>query len=518
MTLLKRITFRFFSDPIISLIFGLFLVAHVLVINVNNVEWGDSYRILRASNYLRSGTYPIDEKRPPLFSALLAVRQSSVDAVTWARVFMIGVSAIAFVLVKIFLEQYVSSKKFVYLGLVFWALNPVYFYWSIRIMADVLFSVLVLAVLIGCKKYFDKPSMLKLLILGLLCGLSVLTRFEGYILSFIVFVWLVSNSKTIHGLTKLIPFVYAAGSLVLPFIIWRNPLISTYFAEPSDRKYDVEMIVVFLLSAVFIFGIVPAWGLIGNYGKQVYKFLEKHLFISLYLFVQLFLCFVWPAAIPRLFVPIIPVLILLLVISLQQYFENKKDKLTVLGSGLALTVLLVLAQMTYHLQFLVVYKTVLLAVVLLQFVGLIGLYLYNFKVFFVATTVGMLLWTASSVYMHKDTLLSVKAASIYTSQNVTGRVVYNDVSSVSGWHLNFSGKNKNVFGYFHDIGDRNNLTFEALSLHNPDYLLLTNEHNPTMEITLDKRPYLKLVKEFSYTTNGTTFTTRLIKFDRNYYK
>ena len=67
MNLLKTITSHKF------LIILLYIFIHLILININVAEWGDSYRILRASEHIRNDfTYPLDEKRPPLYSIFLS--------------------------------------------------------------------------------------------------------------------------------------------------------------------------------------------------------------------------------------------------------------------------------------------------------------------------------------------------------------------------------------------------------------------------------------------------------------
>jgi len=83
---LPRKTISFKNIPAKFYAYLLFIVLHIALFNVNTAEWGDSYRILRASEYIRRGIYPSDEKRPPLFSALAAVRPNSVDPVVWGKV------------------------------------------------------------------------------------------------------------------------------------------------------------------------------------------------------------------------------------------------------------------------------------------------------------------------------------------------------------------------------------------------------------------------------------------------
>jgi len=120
-------------------IFIAFLVFHLLLLNVNKVEWGDSYRILRASEYIRDFSYPIDEKRPPLYSAFLALRPIvSLDPVLWGKVFMLFVSTFSFYLFfRITRLLFREKRDLVTISLLLFSFNPVYFYWSLRIYADV---------------------------------------------------------------------------------------------------------------------------------------------------------------------------------------------------------------------------------------------------------------------------------------------------------------------------------------------------------------------------------------------
>jgi hypothetical protein len=85
---LKTIFFNY------KFIFLLFLSLHIIFFNINTAEWGDSYRILRASEFARKGAYPSDEKRPPLFSILLSIRPAAQDQIIWGRLFMFAVSVL----------------------------------------------------------------------------------------------------------------------------------------------------------------------------------------------------------------------------------------------------------------------------------------------------------------------------------------------------------------------------------------------------------------------------------------
>ena len=84
--------------------------------------------------------------------------------------------------------------------------------------------------------------------------------------------------------------------------------------------------------------------------------------------MELLLALVWPAAIPRLFTPIVPLLIILLVKSIQSYFETE-EKYSKYTTAFILTTLLGLylaTQFLIRLQFLVVIGNVILLIALIQ--------------------------------------------------------------------------------------------------------------------------------------------------------
>ncbi len=167
------------------IIFLFYFVLHAVLLNVNYAEWGDSYRILRASEFIRQGTYPDDEKRVPLFSTILAVRPVGVDQILWGRFVMLGLSMLMMYVFFLFIKEFKFGERFEHLALWLFALNPVVLYWSLRIMADVPFTLLVLLVFYAYKKWENSLLWWRLIILGGLLGLGVLTRFEGYILGWL---------------------------------------------------------------------------------------------------------------------------------------------------------------------------------------------------------------------------------------------------------------------------------------------------------------------------------------------
>lgn len=494
----------------------LFLLVHVLLFNINTAEWGDSYRILRASEYIRQGSYPEDEKRPPLYSLVLASRPETIDPVIWSRGIMLVISLAGLILFEKFLRQYLKQDRFVFLGLLIFILNPDFLYWSVRVMADVPFALLMLSVVYLYKKWKDGWTYSKLAAVGMLAGLSILTRFEGYILagSLLLALFLDSglkiNKKTIYKLA-----VYSAGAFItaLPWLIYRNPLTSKYFSEPAGREYDAEMVWIYIVSLVAIYGFAPATAFIFNRKKEISGLFRDNSHISLFLLFELILILLWPAAIPRLFVAVLPILILVFVYSLEKWWDDGKQTVFLWGGAAALLGFYAGSQYSLKLQFLILDKFLLILLLLLQFVAVGSIIRKKFIATVAVLTIIMSLWSWSVITSHKDIFISVKHAAEFASKNLKGVVAYNDVSSVSDFYLNVL-HTPDVSGFYYNTESKKNLTYEALDETGADYFLITNEHNTTMELDLDSREYLIPVRDFSYNINGAEFFAKIVKFER----
>lgn len=523
-------------------IIALLAIGRTLLVNINSAEWGDSYRILRASNYVRQLSYPNDEKRPPLFSALLAIRPANIDPVLWGRLFMLATSFGTLFVFYELSKNYLATKNQRLLALVLLALNPVYFYWSLRIYADVFFSLLVLV----CFYVFDlwrksllddeddgkKRSMFYLVVIGLICGLSVLTRFEGYLLTLAIVlgILIVTNKPARQRFKESILLLSATGLITLPWLIYRNPLTSSYFEEPAGRKYDFEMLLTYAVSYLFVLGVIPAFSLIANklVEKKPIDLLAKvKIYPDLNAFVVLesLLILAWPAAVPRLFVPIIPFLILAIIKSLD-YFDDKKEsifpqpsktnptglgiwlfnrKSLVTGMSIGLLILYIVVQYKLRLQFLGPHTVVFLTISTLGVLSTLAIFIKSKKLFLLSAISSMILLSASTVYLHKDIYRSIKEISVFSLREVAGKcgkVIHNDTASIVNWYIPKSD--------YKNFDNKKYLTYDYLTENNIDCLIITNEFNPNLEIDLTKRPHLTLIKESNYKRGGKMFFTWLV--------
>lgn len=533
MILRNKITF-FRKIPVHFYAYAIFLIVHVALFNINVAEWGDSYRILRASEYIRQGTYPKDEKRSPLFSVFTATRPDGVDAVLWGRVVMLVFSFLSFYVFEKFSKIYIKDQKYRFLSLIFFIFNPVYLYWSIRIMADVPFSFFVLLFFYLISKW-DKLDLSKIALLGLICGLAILTRFEGYLLLFsglvaVIFhkenifsgkikikdlikkIWRKMPKAAILGLTTLL--------VISPWLVYRNPLESKYFEEPERRVYDFKMVWSYFVSILYILGFTSAFYFIFKNLKIAYGFLAENVGITAFIVLELILILLWPAAIPRLFVPLIPFFIVILTICLEKFLlkteKNANRSLIFLAINFILLLFYIFSQYVLKLQFLILGYKMLAIIVLAQIISIIFLFLKKTRLFLFVIVLSTIIWCSYTINMHRSIFRSIKEASEYSSKNLEGKIAYNDTSAIPDWYLNVSESKVPNSGTYMFFDKKEFLEFNKLKSKDIDYLIISNEHNTNISINLEKRKYLQLMKEFSYNVNGSEFFAKVIRFDSEY--
>lgn len=533
MNLLKKITSsKFFNLELFSFI--LFVIVHIALFNINSAEWGDSYRILRASEFIKNGSYPLDEKRPPLFSAVLALRPFSIDAVTWGRAVMFIFSFLSFLLFYKLVKIYIKNDRYRFFATMLFIFNPVYLYWSIRIMADTPFSFFVLLFFYLAAKW-EKLDLLKISTLGFICGLSILTRFEGYLLLLSGILLLVFQNEDLfknkikiknfvpvfcRNFKKIIPLVITTLLVISPWLIYRNPLKSKYFDEAERRVYDLKMVWTYLTSLIYVLGFTSAITFILNEFKTARKFLLENIGLTVFILTELFLILLWPAAIPRLFVPLIPFLILILTQCIEAYMAdisvNSKLVYKVLIINILFTFFYTISQYFLKLQFLILGYKMLFLIVLIQIISLFFLFIRRERVYFVVVIISSVFWSFYTINMHRHIFKTIKEASHYASDNLSGKIAYNDISAIPDWYLNVS-RSKSVNSGVHMLfEDNENLKYSKLNKNEIDYLILSNEHNPDISINLEKRKYLQLIKEFSYNVNDAVFFSKIIRFNQDY--
>jgi len=490
-----------------------FIIIHIIFLNINAAEWGDSYKILRSAQFLRHLSYPADEKRPPLFPFFLSFVPSSTNQIFFSRVEMLFFSIISFLLFyKLFQVLSKGRESAIKPALILFILNPVYLYWSLRVMSDIPFSLLVLLVFYFISKWRDNYSFEKLTLIGLLTGLAVMTRFEGYILFGAVFLGFVFNKfkfSLIKNMKNLIYFTFTFSFTIYPYLYFRNPFKSSYLDEPIGRTYNLKTLMIYIFSLLFLFGFSYALFFFIKKKNVIKEYFIENSGIAFFVLLELLLILAWPAAVPRLFVSIIPLLIIPLAWAIYEYFnEGKVKNLSSYAIPLGLLLFLyIISQFFLKLQFLVLLKPAFVGVILLQVLMAYSIVKRNTKRFYVLLVMLLATWSFSTIWIHKDIFRSINSASIFIENNLSGKIAHNDVSYISAWYLKENGI------YFSKI-EKDSTTFEDYLNTGADYVLVTNEHNTDLSFDDKKRPYLTLVKNFEYKVNGKDFFSKIYKLKR----
>jgi len=234
--------------------------------------------------------------------------------------------------------------------------------------------------------------------------------------------------------------------------------------------------------------------------------------------VELLLILVWPAAIPRLFLPLIPFFVLILTISLESYFKNynngKKADLLSLVGPVFLLFFYILSQYFLKLQFLVPVKVAFATIVLIQIFSLLSFYFGKVKIFFYLVLVSITFWSISAIFNHKDIYTAIKSAGIYARDNLDGKVVFNDTTSIADWYINYSYPQKDLIGEKWDFSDKKRLNYEYLLENDVSYVLVTNEDNSSFDLNMKNFKHLKLIQSFRYNIGSKEFFASIFEFKK----
>jgi len=460
---------------------------------------------------MRVSEYPEDEKRPPLFSAILSLYPEGVDPLIFGRLVMTVVSSLSILLFFLVAKRFIKSEKHLTLAILLFWLNPVYLYWSLRIYADVPFSLLVLFVFLLYYYFQESLTLPKSFLIGVITAVTVLLRFEGYLLLGALFAALTYGKKIKYFVSAFI----GSSLVIIPYVLYRNTLDSTYLSEPSSRSYDLISVLIFMVSLFFSFGFIFAPAFFVLYRQKIWSFLKDNLFIAFFLLLSLFLILLWPAAIPRLFVGVIPFLIIMLVICLQELEQHPPKTLLAGGMLISLLMLYVCAQYYLKLQFLIVIKPLFVAVVIVNLLFILFYLRQKFLVAYTLMVVSMLLWSGGTLFVHKNIYKSISEASKYASRNFEGVVLHNDINSVAEWYLNYDpNRNKTLHGKYVNISDQSQIKYETLNELDADFVMISNEHDMSWQPELKDISYLEEVRVFRYNVNSGNFFTGLYLFKK----
>jgi hypothetical protein len=514
---------NFLSQYKYHLFIILYLVLRLFLLNINSAEWGDSYRILRATEYLSSYSYPDDEKRPPLFSAVLLLN-FGFDAITNSRVIMMVLSGLIltsfyYLLKQINLSLTINQR---FLTLVLFAVNPLFLYWSIRIYADSLFLLLMLLA-VNVFYYFQRSSSkLGLLLLSVISVLAILTRFEGYLLSVVLLISIFIISKKKYELLFFLFPLLLLFSLVLYFpqySFYKNPISSSYVEEAGTRSLSLREVFNFTLQYLFLLGNLFTIYFLAFSKNSIIKFFKDNLILLFIVLLHSALAFVWFAAVPRLFLPVVPILCIIFVKSVGIFF-NETSRISTLSYlknfwrreylhyviPILLLLTYLLGQAYLKLPFLLTSVSYFAIVSLYSLVSIIMIFYHYKKLFISVLIIFNVIWGYLFISLEKDTLRVLNTATIYFTQNYTpeGNVLTNDISSITRYYLKDKYVLTSLLSKGRDLS-------ESIKLNNIDYVIITNEQNPEMSFTPSKHPYMTILHEFRQVVGGREFFTYIAK-------
>lgn len=458
-----------FRKMVDLLFLSVVFLIRVFFLSVNAVEVGDSYNLLSAAEALRQFSYPLAEKRLPLFPFLLALNTHS-DMVLWGRLLALSLSGMT-IGVALFCARrfsFSTTQRLSVLCLI--CTQPVYAYWSGRIMTDVLFGFLLLCLgfVLSTTRVVTVSTAFQS---GVLVGLLMLTRYEGFLLLPVVFLLLQRWGDLRAAVLSLLP----AGLLFVPWVLrslllFGSPFSTAYTSEVASTLPSPQALVENGAYLLFLFG--PFTALLLYRGVQrLWRFQPRYVFFSLgYLLCLLPVVLLWAAAMPRLLFSLIPLFSPIVVAGLEGATTWRQRALMAVSLCIMSVVGIFL-----HMEFLSgSFATFLL--VLLLFCGWFAILLATSYrqawfsiVLVVIISVSQALVAGAVMYRAQMRGSTTLSAVQFATNLPEGTIGFADETGISSWYLRTRGKYWSA-----DTG-----YVEAMNWMREEhirYLVLTNEH------------------------------------------
>lgn len=457
----------------------LLTVFRVLIININVTEWGDSFRILRAAQYLLHFSYPLDEKRLPFFSLLLSPGLLVLEPVLWGRIFAIGMTLVNLILTAILFRTLFPKVKTsaISLGMILLAINPIFFYWSLRIMAETTFASIVLLSFIV---YFNGQRSSRNwwpYLLGFVLALGALTRYEGFLLAgSFGLVFLLKRQWLNIFKTFSVWVLLVAPWFILTKLILHGGTSNAYVSELSTFNFDLTRLGYFVTYSLFFLGFpillsvifpsIVSWR--RNWRLVIGEIATNPLWIFLVVEVALF--FVWTPSLPRIMLSIIPVAYIYVAKILSE-IDFKINKKLLMTTMLILLISFVGLQLKFKMYFLVLSRLGEILIIGLSIVGILAVW-WNSKKVLLASFVASCLIGSFVVVVNQRLIYSTIYKTSLSASNLPGEVAFSDETGVSAWYLGSKGV------YYNPVKQLDSSQQgEWLRQNGISYVINTNEFN-----------------------------------------
>ncbi len=490
----------------------LFLSAYVLLrfflLNINYTEWGDTFRMIRGAEYLTHFDWPWDEKRWPFYSLLLIPGIWLQAPVIWGRILSVFISATTLYYVYKFYEKYFSKNKtYSMLAVILTGTSTVFAYWSFRVKADPVFSLLVLVYsfyFIGLYQNSSKSRSYKSkFMLSAILLMLTMTRLEGLFMltGTGLFFLLKSLRKTMKDI-----FIFFVPQILIYFpwtlyakILYKGPVSNDYLQEVQTFVFDLNRFGYFFTYTLFIL-VLPIFTYFAIYGaKKLIKTLQSQgvkaylpfIPIGAFIVQEFIIGFIWTPSLPRIYTPVIPFLIMFVAFGIEKW---KIDRVKFIVGVAGLTVFFAIFQYKYQMYFLGASK-VLFGLIVFSSIVSIAIVVLNWRVKKLLIILAILMnITISYVIINNQRLIykSVVQGIDYVLEETSGVVAYSDETGNTEWYLRDRG-------YYlpRDIQpEKASEQYKTFQENNVDYMLWTDEFNRGsrfIEPKVDSRYRLKAV-------------------------
>ncbi len=284
---------------IVSLIIILSIITRVVfLIWDKNIPAGDTFNFLFIAEKLQHFSYIRDERRLPFYPFLLMIGEPFLDGVVWAKIISLSSVLLSLILFYLLLARFKIKKEITLVSLVLFSFQPTYFFTSIRPMADSLYIALLL---LAFYLYYSKEMTNKHLYgLGLNLGLLSMTRFEGFLVSLIIFLFVFLREKVKIKYSLIVYLLVIAPWFIRNTVVFNNPFYSVYFQDfavlnkaklmefISSIHTSIGYVSNLWETAGIVFMILGLLYVLRNFRKlylPIIVYIVFHLFLVTYLFV-----------------------------------------------------------------------------------------------------------------------------------------------------------------------------------------------------------------------------------------
>jgi len=429
------------QNKLFFILLGLYILLRLIFLNVNYTEWGDTFRMVRASDFLSHLSWPWDEKRWPFYSLLLVPGIYLNAPILWGRLLGTIISSLTLTFIYLIYLNFISKdKRYAILASFITASTSVFSYWSIRVMADPFFSLVVISYTYLFFKVFSAKKLLltqQILMTSLLL-IATMTRLEGVFLVTAMGLYLLLNKRFKDILFIAVPqiLIYLPWTIYTKFI-YSGPVQNDYLTEASRFVFNLEKFAYFFTYTAFILTIpISIYFIYVGIRHLKVNNLKNSIFLFPLLFIsqEFLLGLIWTPSLPRIYMPIVPFLTILLVFGLEKIDKFKKD--FVIWSVI-LTTLFAVLQYTQRLYFFGVSKFPFAVLVLASFLTILLIVLFSKfskKIIVSYFLLVCLLISFTTIYNQKDIYKTVRQATQYL-ENKPGKVAYADETGVTEWYL-----------------------------------------------------------------------------------